>query len=376
MNSFRLPSFHPRLCVTDPHAGYNFKRRDFIIALPSLAMARSILGAADGNRSGLGICNFSCHRHWSAVRDNSAPTQFRDCQSFYKYVRTLGAEGVQTSSASLTVEQARALRDHVETTRGYYEADIQLPRSEGDLAKFEADIRIATEAGAKLARACLSGTRRYETWKTLDAFQSFREQSSTRLKWIEPILKKNRFKIAIENHKDLTCVELARLMREISSEWIGVNVDTGNNLALLDDPYEAVKTLAPFALSVHLKDMAVQPDPRGFLLSEVPCGTGFLDLVRMATTLRQANPSIYFNLEMATRDPLVIPCANDSYWATFPERRATHLDPGLSLVKDHPITSPPPSVQGKSILDQMDDEEKNNITSLKWMHSQLVLCPP
>ena len=72
-------------------------------------------------------------------------------------------------------------------------------------------------------------------------------------------------------------------------------------------------------MSVHLKDMAVQPDADGFLLSEVPLGTGMLDLPPASSPrCARRNPAIVFNLEMATRDPLKIPCLTDGYWVTFP----------------------------------------------------------
>ena len=93
---------------------------------------------------------------------------------------------------------------------------------------------------------------------------------------------------------------LAKAKRDGLTRHIGV---ANFNIALLEDPYVTVDALAPFAFSVHLKDMAVQPSERGFLLSEVPCGTGFLDLPRIVATLRKANRDIAFNLEMATRDP-------------------------------------------------------------------------
>ena len=177
-------------------------------------------------------------------------------------------------------------------------------------------------------------------------------------------------KLAVENHKDLTSNELAQLMRDFSSEWIGVNVDTGNNIALLEDPIEVVETLAPFAMSVHLKDMAVQPHERGFLLSEVTCGQGFLDLPRIVAVLNKANSDLRFSLEMATRDPLLVPCLADGFFVTFPERKSTHLETAMQRVKANPLKQPPPSIVNKPMQQQLADEEANNRGSLTWLHNQ------
>ena len=161
------------------------------------------------------------------------------------------------------------------------------------------------------------------------------------------------------------------MMRAISSEWVGVLVDTGNNVALLEQPEATVEALAPFALSVHLKDMAVQPVDDGFLLSEVTLGTGASDLALIIATLRKAKPDIVFNLEMATRDPLRVPCHTAGYFATFPERKTARLDAMMEWVKAHPLSQPPPSILGKQLQQIVDEEEQNNRDSLAWMNQRL-----
>jgi sugar phosphate isomerase/epimerase len=162
------------------------------------------------------------------------------------------------------------------------------------------------------------------------------------------------------------------LIRAVSSEWIGVLVDTGNNLALLEEPYDVIEALAPWALSVHLKDIALQPCADGFLLSEVPIGTGMLDLPRMVSTLRRANPGIALNLEMATRDPLCIPCLKRGYYATFaPPYREERLATALALTTPHPPSPRVPGIAGKSVAVILAEEDAYNRESLMWMHRHL-----
>jgi hypothetical protein len=116
--------------------------------------------------------------------------------------------------------------------------------------------------------------------------------------------------------------------------------------------------------------MAVQTSDDGFLLSEVPLGTGMLYLPRMITTLRKVNPGIVINLEMATRDPLRIPCLTDGYFTTFPERKATHLDAAMNLVKANPPKQQPPAVSDKPIAQVLAEEEANNRQGLDWMNKR------
>jgi sugar phosphate isomerase/epimerase len=346
-------------------------RRTFITALPALAAARSLLAAAGAAKSRIGICTFSCHQHWKAVGAKHVGVKFTDALSFYRYARELGAEGVQTPLRPADPAVAKQMREQVEKDGGYYEGELRLPKNESDLATFEKDVQLAREAGATVARAVFTSGRRYEVFKTVADFRAFQAQAETTLGLIEPALRKHQLKAAIENHKDHTAAELAALMKKTSSEWIGVLVDTGNNLALLEEPQAVIETLAPFALSVHLKDMAVQVSDDGFLLSEVPLGTGMLDLPRMVATLVKANPRIIFNLEMATRDPLRIPCLTDGYFATFPERKATRLDATMQFAKANPPKQPPPVVSGKPTAQVLAEEEANNRSGLEWMKKQI-----
>lgn len=342
-------------------------RRTFITALPALAAARSLLAAAGAAKSRIGICTFSCHQHWKAVGAKQAGVKFTDALGFFRYARELGAEGVQTPLRPAEPSVAKQMREQVEKDGGYYEGELRLPKNESDIATFEKDVQLAREAGATVARAVFTNGRRYEVFKTLADFRAFQAQAEKTLALIEPVLRKHQLKVAIENHKDHTADELAALMKRTSSEWIGVLVDTGNNLALLEDPYATMDALAPFALSVHLKDMAVQASDDGFLLSEVPLGTGMLDLPRIITTLRKANPALVFNLEMATRDPLKVPCLTDGYWTTFPERKATHRDAALARVEANPPRQPVPNIAGKPVAAVLAEEEANNRHGLAWM---------
>ncbi len=346
-------------------------RRHFIATLPALAAARSLLAASGATRGRLGICTFSCHQHWKAVSAKHLCVKFTDTLSFARYVRELGAEGVQTPLRSQDAAVAKQIRAFTEATHSYYEGELHLPKTDADLANFETDVRLAREAGASVARAVFTNGRRYEAFKSLPDFRAFGAQAEKTLALIEPVLRKHHLKVAIENHKDHTADELATLMKKISSEWIGVLVDTGNNLALLEDPYATMDALAPFALSVHLKDMAVQASDDGFLLSEVPLGTGMLDLPRIITTLQKANPALVFNLEMATRDPLPIPCLTDAYFATFPERKATHRDAALARVEANRPRQPVPNIAGKFVAAVLAEEEVNNRHGLAWMQKHI-----
>ncbi len=137
------------------------------------------------------------------------------------------------------------------------------------------------------------------------------------LQLAEPVLRKHKVKLAVENHKDWRAHELVNAMKQLNSEWVGVTLDFGNSISLIEDPMEVIETLVPFVFSTHVKDMGVEEYADGFLLSEVPLGKGFLDLAKIVALCKQHNPAVTFNLEMITRDPLEIPCLKNEYWKVF-----------------------------------------------------------
>ena len=127
---------------------------------------------------------------------------------------------------------------------------------------------------------------RYETFTTAAAFRRFADAAFESLALAKEVLATFGMKLAIENHQDLRAGELIDVVKRVESEHIGVCLDTGNSIALLEDPMEVVEALAPWALTTHIKDIAVCEYERGFLLAEVPLGDGFLELTRMIQALR------------------------------------------------------------------------------------------
>ena len=179
--------------------------------------------------------------------------------------------------------------------------------------------------------------------------------------------------LALENHKDWRIDEMLALLKRISSEFVGVCVDTGNNIALLDDPLALAQALAPYAKSVHLKDMAVEEYDEGFLLSEVPLGEGYLDIPRIVNILRAARADQRFSLEMITRDPLKIPCLTEEYWSTFPQLPGADLARTLAAVRKNKPAKPLPRVSHLSITERLKIEDDNVKKCLAYARDHLNL---
>ncbi len=136
-------------------------------------------------------------------------------------------------------------------------------------------------------------------------------------------------------------------------------------------PQETVETLAPLAVTTHLKDMGLEEYPDGFLLAEVPLGTGFLDLPGIVAALRRARRDIHLNLEMITRDPLRIPCLTPGYWTTLESIPGRRLAAVLSVVRGRAARGGLPRVSALPRDQRVAREEDNVGRSLCFARERL-----
>src|SRR5262249_1665634 len=267
--------------------------------------------------------------------------------------------GIQTPLGNRTEKEAARLRGLADKAGMYLEGIIRLPRAKSDLERFTAEIRTARQCGVAVVRTTLLDGRRYEVFESAEAFRQAVERGREAVLRALPVAEKHKMQLAIENHKDLRSSELIEVLRQVKSPSVGVCVDTGNSIALLESPLETVQLLAPLALTGHLKDMGVAEYPEGLELSEVPLGEGFLDLPRIVGILRKARPGIRLNLEMITRDPLRVPCLTRRYWATLEQVSGRQLAEALTLVRTHAAKQPLPTISSLDRAGRLQREEEN-----------------
>lgn len=307
-------------------------------------------------RSDLGIVTFSYMMVWGP----------QDTLEFLEHCQKLGAGGIQSE----IIGDIAAIRKRAEEYGMYIEAIVPMPNGL-DTSEFEEGLKRAKAVGAVALRSACLASRRYETFVSLDDWRAHVAQSHRSLEAARPLLDRYRIPLGLENHKDWTTGELVALMQQYGTEHLGVCLDFGNNISLLDDPMGAVEQLAPYAVSIHLKDMATQPYSEGFLLSEVVLGDGYLDLPRAISLVRKARPQTRFSLEMITRDPLKIPCLTDEYWPTFPDCNGIHLARTLRFVQEHVSANALPTVSQLSRAQQLEAEDENVIACLQYADEKL-----
>ena len=352
------------------------QRRDFIqkTGLAALAMAFP-LPSFSMNFEGvsMGIVVHSYGARWNSKVPSEKYPGFENALQLINHCHQIGAGGVQVGVNNWTSDFAKKVRDQRENLGMYLEGSIGLPKAKAEIDKFEKEVLASKEAGATILRTvCLSG-RRYENFKTEAEFLDFKAKSILSLQWAEPIVRKHKMKLAVENHKDWRAAELVEIIKGMDSEWIGVTLDFGNNYSLLEKSEDVIGLLAPYSFSTHIKDMGVKSYSKGFLLSEVPLGEGIVDLKKGVELCRKYNPNITFNLEMITRDPLEIPCLEEEYWATFDNISGPELAGILKMVREKSFSGELPYTRNLEPEQRLGFEEANVLASLRYSKSELGL---
>ena len=339
-------------------------RRDFLGTAATLAAALRLSG--NEPKPPMGVLLYSY-----GLRQSDRASNFNDPLTFLDHCRAIGAGGMQTSLGVRDDAYAERLRKRAAEHGLYVEGIVRLPRDAADVERFTNEVRTAKSCGATVLRTVLLSGRRYEVFDSAAAFRQFAETGRRSLLLAKTVAERLGVRLAVENHKDLEANALVDLLKDVNSPRVGACVDFGNNLALLEDPVEVAEALAPFAFTTHVKDMGVEEYPDGFLLSEMPLGTGFLDLGRIVAILRKARPEIRLNLEMITRDPLRIPVLTGKYWATMGHVPAPRLARSLALVRKHAARQPLPRVSGLSAGERVKREDDNVRVSLRHARERL-----
>jgi sugar phosphate isomerase/epimerase len=321
----------------------------------------------------MGIVVHSYGSRWNAKTPSQKYPGFSDAIDLMNHCSEIGAGGVQVVVKDWTSDFAKKVRKRREKLGLYLEGSIGVPASASDVSRFEQEVKNAKEAGVEILRTVCSSGRRYEDYHSMQAFEQLQKKALTSLQLAEPILRRQKVKLAVENHKDWRAPELERMLKQLNSEWVGVTLDFGNSISLLEDPMEVIQTLVPYIFSTHVKDMGLDEYDDGFLLSEVPLGKGILDLPKIIALCRKHNPNVNFSLEMITRDPLEIPCIKNEYWATFQGVPASELARTLRMVRGHKYESGLPRVSQLSAEDRLAAEEQNILECLSYSKNKLGL---
>jgi sugar phosphate isomerase/epimerase len=244
----------------------------------------------------IAIDSYCYHRYFGEVYPGlqQPPARTMTVWDFLKRARQLGVAGVSLESCyspSLDDDFLDRLRDTLDSynfervwawghPNGLCSGTDR--RAARDLVRHLAH---AQTIGARVMRI-VGGSRRTRP----ASFAVHKRRLGGMLRTILPDAEKHGVVLALENHIDLTADQMVDLIASLDSPWLGVCLDTGNNLRLHEDPLVVAEKLAPFARATHVKDIWVRAgDPKDFAFwPSVPLGQGLVDIGRVLALLKKA----------------------------------------------------------------------------------------
>lgn len=243
------------------------------------------------------IDSYTYHRYFGEIypKLETDPGSRMNMAGFVERAHALGVAGVSIESCFMpnpTPAEVVALReqlDRLELERVWawgHPGGLQSGAAPQQVADLMRHSEIASAVGASVMRICCGGRRtRPADWSQHKAalLPLLREATAH--------ASEHGVVLAIENHIDFLADELVELVEAVDSRWLGVCLDTANNLRMLEDPAVAIDKLAPYARATHVKDIAPhRGNPREFAFwPSVPLGRGLIDLPRAFDALRRAN---------------------------------------------------------------------------------------
>lgn len=214
---------------------------------------------------------------------------------FVERAHAFGVQGVSLESCYFTdaSDEAIATLRHALDQHGLervwawgHPGGLQSGAAPQELEDLNRHTRIAHQLGAKVMRICCGGRRtRPAVW------QQHRDALVPLLRKAAVVAEQYQVVLAIENHIDFYADELVELLQVVDSPWVGVCLDTANNLRMFEDPVEVARKLVPYTHATHIKDVMAQRgrNPHEFAFwPSVPTGTGLVDMEKVFGILKGA----------------------------------------------------------------------------------------
>lgn len=141
-------------------------------------------------------------------------------------------------------------------------------------------------------------------------------------------------KLALEVHKDFQAWEFRNLIEAAGPDYAGIYMDTGNPVFVLEHPLTTLETLAPYVVTLHLRDSILYEHRRGVAVQWVPLGEGTVDFKEIMTRVTELCPNVHVYIKPITgRPPEVLPFLEQDFWKMYPKARAAEFARFLTLVK-------------------------------------------
>jgi sugar phosphate isomerase/epimerase len=204
-------------------------------------------------------------------------------------------------------------------------------------------LRASQIFGAKAMRCVLgSGTERPEIDRHI-------ENMTRAVRSMRSRILDSGVKLAVENHGgDLQARELKAMVEACGRDVMGVCLDSGNPVWMLEDPHMTLEMLGPYAETSHLRDSAVWRVPEGIAVRWVNMGDGNVDIdgwIKKFIAMRPGLPLIFENL--VSRQPRILNVFDPKFWDSWRKMPAWEFSRFVTIAERGTPTPAVPIPPGK-----------------------------
>ncbi|OUM89026.1 sugar phosphate isomerase/epimerase family protein [Parageobacillus thermoglucosidasius] len=201
----------------------------------------------------------------------------------------LGAELVQFAENLPLDDVADQVLDRVRETANRCNITLEAGTAGATEERLLRHLQIAEKLGAKLVRLTL-----HAPGLEIGSGEAIRV-----IRKVVAEYEKRGIALAIENHFTVPSSELISIVQTIDHPLVGLCVDAANSIANREWPEETVRLLAPWAMSVHMKDYKLEPHPDGLGVNVrgVPLGRGLQNIRHLLEIVLERKPNVHVVLE-------------------------------------------------------------------------------
>lgn len=141
-------------------------------------------------------------------------------------------------------------------------------------------------------------------------------------------------KIAVENHAgDMQAWELAALVEAAGTDYVGVNVDSGNAMWTMEDPLASLEILGKYTVTSSLRDGAIWESANGATVQWTAMGEGSVDWKVYFRRFAELCPNVPVHIETISGFPRELGYMKPDFWKVWPNARAADFAKFVRLAK-------------------------------------------
>jgi 3-oxoisoapionate decarboxylase len=321
-------------------------RRRFAAAAASALSAVQLPAQGSASKLGVAVGCISANK-WT-------PYQFLD------YLAKIGVGAGQFPIGTLRVDPKDPDEAELRKIRGYADRlRITMSLSGGSICPtasgFNAKVgtpeeqiarglKISRVFGAPAMRAVVGGA------KERPEIEKHMASTARLLKGMRSQIRDSGVKVAIENHGgDFQARELKTLVEDVGSDILGVCIDSGNPLWMMEDPHLTLELVGPYAIDSHVRDTAVWRVPEGVAVRWVNMGDGNVDIDGWIRKLLRMRPGLQVMIEnIVSAEPRIFRLFDPATFRDFPKMQASELAGFMALAERGKPTPAVPPPAGKS----------------------------